>query len=200
MTRDWTSFRLLGPDQHAHRHDWPASATPPVAHPGPAGTTGLSAASHHLALDLLATGLPAAEHLRAAATHLYLLADLLRADIRAAFLFTGWQRWSAGLTPAARVALGELAQQEAVHLLRSVAQASGHTPWQRHGERLRTAATELRDEPQLPYLLFDHAQSTHERLGIDAATQAVAARALRTALATGAVVPVPVRQPLPAAA
>lgn len=178
------------------KHDWPVSLVPALRRPGPRDGAAesslaaqLSAASSDFALELLADGgLAPDDHLNAAALNLRFLSGLLPAADRASFLFHGWQHWSRSLTPAQRIELGEQAAKEAEHIMRtteqSVTQAHWLDPWQRYFRALESILDSQSSAAGTPinYLLFEHAHLTHNRLGVPAGVEAVAARALRTAL------------------
>lgn len=196
--------------QQSRQHDWPVLVAPRAAElPDGAGSSALSAPlsalSSDFALDLLADGaLPAEDQVVAAAINLRFLTEQLPVAARAPFLFHGWQHWSAGLTPAQRVELGEQAHKEAEDLLRAteeaVDRAHWRQPWQRYFAGLAAAVAAHGTPEHTTYALFEHAQATHNRLGIGAAAESVAARALRTALSRHAGAVPSLRQPVPAAA
>ena len=190
------------------KHDWPMSLIPTA----PAGSrfragsdvaAHLAAASSDFALDLLASGLTERDHLPAAVLHLRFVSDLLPAAERTAFLFHGWQLWSRPLSPDQRMDLVEQSGQLG-HLTGLLAptqwRADWREPWARH---LRVLSSIVDTHAAavggaLTYLLFEHAHLTHNRLGIPVAVEAVAARALRTALIDSAareLATLPVPQP-----
>lgn len=180
----------------AARHDWPASpvrsrAGSPAT--GPDRTSGLladlSVLSSDLALDLLGDGdLGPVAQLDAATRHLRFLSGLMPDRDRPAFLFLCWQHWSRELTADQRVELVRQADQQAAELLHP---AAGTDRWQHRWDRYFDEFNALLQgeagDPDLPvnYVLFDHAHLTHNRLGIMAGTEALAARAVRAALHTG---------------
>jgi hypothetical protein len=178
------------------RHGWSADpvwnrASAPAS--GAHRTTGLladlSVLSCDFALDLLGDGdLDSAAQLDAATRHLRFLSGLMPPADRPAFLFLCWQHWSRELTADQRVERGRQADQLAMELLH---RAAGTAPWQQRWDRYfdEFCAVLQGDsgDPDQPvkYVLFDHAHLTHNRLGIAADTEALAARAVRTALRSG---------------
>ncbi|MFW6695348.1 hypothetical protein [Streptomyces sp. MAR4 CNX-425] len=150
----------------------------------------LSELASELALKVLGGGpLDRAEQVSTAALHLRLLTELTPPGNRPAFLFLNWQHWSRTLGPALRVELHEQAEKLAPALLAGTVETARdhrHRPaWTEYGRALRTTVADhaAAGRPALAYELFDHAHHTHLRLGITVAAEAVAARALRSALA-----------------
>ncbi|MEU3569795.1 hypothetical protein AB0E96_15400 [Kitasatospora sp. NPDC036755] len=149
--------------------------------------------SGELALETLRHGpLDEERQLGFAVLHLGRLVELLPESERPAFLFLYWQERVGRLSREERLRAAERAD---VH---GAALAAAATPEGfgnfRSGELAGTAlrnyldaarsAVEAPARPDAPanYLLFGHARHTHERMGIPASTDALAARALRTAL------------------
>ena len=92
---------------------------------------------------------------------------------RAAFLFHCWQLCSAELEPADRVRLARRADVLAKEATTQTAiPPHALAAWHRYLTALRASYT-------TNYSLFRHSQLTHERLGVPAADQALAARVLR---------------------
>ncbi|MEU6593900.1 hypothetical protein ABZ923_32600 [Streptomyces sp. NPDC046881] len=175
---------------------WSSAAAPGV----PAGLSGgspaagapavaLASASSDLALAVLRDGVPTADAQRSLALlHLRTLAGLIPDGHRLGFLFLYWQAQATALSPGERIAVAQLADREI-----------GERPWEpsgdfwpgEHAERawrdyVRAAhalvAAESAAGGPVNYLLFRHARETHARLGVPAATEAFAARAVRAAL------------------
>ncbi|MFK3982409.1 hypothetical protein ACI2K4_18765 [Micromonospora sp. NPDC050397] len=165
----------------------PGAELPPGSVDTQLGET-LADLSSDLALDLLATGpLDPADQLRVASLHLRTTSELVPESDRASFLFLGWQHWSRQLTPAHRVRLGAQADLIAPDVLDLTAETARQWRWRElwppYGTALRAVVEEHRaqDCPLLNYLLFDHVERTHHRLGLPLEVTAVAAGALRAA-------------------
>lgn len=147
----------------------------------------LATESSEFALTLLQGGeLAAAEQRRLATLHLWHLSGLTAPGDRAAFLFHFWQFGTDRMDPAGRVQLASEADAYATGLIDRPLDGGG-APWERYVPAVRTVV----EDPQegvvpVNYLLYDHVQLTHDRLGIPERTGALAARALRAALAAGA--------------
>ncbi len=186
------------------QHDWPMHLPGPrhsSAAPGSSGAASqapsvadrLSACSSDFALNVLANGgLAAAERLCAAAANLRFVTEIMpgaaKPAERAAFLFLGWQQWSRELSPAKRLALGGQACEVAPAILSQAAETIADSRWNGLWQDYFAAVESILASGQSPglpvrYVLFEHAHLTHNRLGIPAATEALAARALREALA-----------------
>ncbi|MEU4564027.1 hypothetical protein AB0F72_37090 [Actinoplanes sp. NPDC023936] len=153
-------------------------------------TVELSTLSSDLALDLLGgAGLGEPERFALAVVNLSEITALLPPAGRAGFLFQCWQHWAAPLTSVDRRQLISRATGDAVRLLDAVGDrqwpATHITAWERYADALRLTA----GAGVAPYLLLDHAHRTHRRIGIDAATEALAAQTLRTVLEAGLAVP-----------
>ncbi|MCX5410019.1 hypothetical protein OHA37_40040 (plasmid) [Streptomyces sp. NBC_00335] len=147
----------------------------------------LATESSEFALTLLQDGeLAASEQLRLATQHLWHLSALTAPGDRAAFLFHFWQFGTDRLEPAGRLELAAEADAYGADLI--VRPLAGDVLlWDRYVPAVRTVI----EDPQeggvpVNYLLYDHVQLTHDRLGIPVQTGALAARALRAALAAGA--------------
>ncbi|MHA4818918.1 lantibiotic dehydratase C-terminal domain-containing protein [Streptomyces aculeolatus] len=150
----------------------------------------LATVSSDFALALLAAGRPRpAERLPLAAAHLRRVSALTTGDARAALLFHLWQYATDGLAPEHRLRLTAEAEAQARDF------GNGHAPWDTHdlaeyADAVAHAAGRPGDGEgpggdgvPVNFLLFDHAWLTHERLGISSATTALAAVAVRSALA-----------------
>ncbi|WP_410641675.1 hypothetical protein [Amycolatopsis sp. lyj-346] len=156
------------------------------------------------ALGVLRDGvLPAAAQLPVAAYLLDRVAGLVPAADRRSFLFLYWEQWSRGMRPQQRLALAADADAQDAQSLRAAGEVFLHD---RHERAVRHYLGSLRQAvlgaPRTPdhppaYLLFTHAHLTNDCLGITTATEAAAARVLRSAL-PGGPVPVPPRKELPA--
>ncbi|WP_157495271.1 lantibiotic dehydratase C-terminal domain-containing protein [Kutzneria sp. 744] len=134
----------------------------------------LADASSDLALDLLADGeLDADGRLFAAVRHLENLTDGLDGGARTSLLFHCWQQWAGALSPAARV---DVVREADSAVLKGM---SKHEEWARYRARVESAADVA------GYVLLDHAHLTHNQLGIDARTEALAARVVRLSLVSG---------------
>ncbi|MEV6612044.1 hypothetical protein [Kutzneria sp. NPDC051319] len=145
----------------------------------------LASLSSELALGLVRDSeLPTTAVVPTAALHLATVLGLLPEPARLPFLFQCWQEWSSPLPPAARVALGIRADRYAPSVVDDVALLGGG-PW----DRYRHAIREQCDIGPDLYLLFDHTLLTHDRIGIGRPDGALAARALRALLTTGATLP-----------
>lgn len=156
----------------------------------------LAYASSELALVLLggdACWLAGIE-LPLAVAHLRHLTDLLPAADRLGFLFLHWQDRGRCLTGAHRRDLAAQADADA----EKIVLAAGDLPlagaaaiaWRRYLDRV---AEVVRGDHQAPrgFLLAQHAQLAHQRWGIDAAVDALAAMALRLALLRDHPLPAP---------
>lgn len=154
--------------------------------------TDLSQLSSEFALDLLAAGGPDPAVLFAV-THLAQLAELLPARDRAAFLFQCWLHRAAELSAETRHELMGLARADAGAVLDAVAgqrwRPGQPAIWSDYLGRLPGVASAPGRLEPAPYVIFDHAHLTHNRLGIDAADEALAAQVVRTALLAGLEVP-----------
>jgi hypothetical protein len=150
----------------------------------------LSALSSDLALGLLAAGGPgAAGQVAVAALHLRLLTALVPPADRLAFLFQCWQDWGRSLSPRVRAELARTADEIAPDMTTTMARLATAPRlgplWARYRRSL-LAHWESHgpggDAPRA-YVLFQHAHLTHDMLGISPQEAAVAARALRSAMA-----------------
>jgi hypothetical protein len=155
----------------------------------------LAEVSSDLALALAGNGtLTGYPETTIAVLHLAYLVELIDESKRAAFLFHCWEHWSRELTPEHRVELASQAPDQIERELRTAADArlleSASEWWRRYLAGVRANTTDLAG----PYLLFDHAHLTHQRLGISARTEALAARIVRTGL-TAESFPIPQLQP-----
>ena len=136
----------------------------------------LSDTSSDFALEMIKNGEPdPAAKLGTAVRHLAAMVDLLPTRHRAGFLFHCWQHWARNLTPRERI---ELTTTE-VNV--EYDNATGNA-WEHYLDAIRNIVTNQR-EPAA-YLLFDHAHRTHNRIGIDGRTEALAALAVRASLSS----------------
>lgn len=184
---DLLGYRLR---REAGRHGWTVASPSPLR-PFPHSPTGpvaadLAAASSEFAAGLLSLALDTRDHLPVAALHLRLVTGILPPEAGGAVLFHGWHLWSRALSPGHRRALVDQADQAGqLADLRSPAdwRPDGIAIWDGYRETLVEVLDRHADATAdiRPYLLFDHAHRTHNRLGIPTATQAVAARAVRAA-------------------
>jgi hypothetical protein len=151
----------------------------------------LSVLSSDLALELLATGgFEAAEQVGVAALHLRLVTGLVPPHDRLAFLFQYWRHSGRSLAPSVRVELGGRAHEIAPDVASTTTRLAtaaryGHL-WGWYGRSLLARWERYRsggDAPPRAYVLFQHACLTHNRLGISPEEEAVAAMALRSAMA-----------------
>ncbi|MFI6822857.1 hypothetical protein ACIBJE_18155 [Micromonospora sp. NPDC050187] len=147
----------------------------------------LAQAGSELALSLLGGDAPwlAGMELPLAVAHLRHLCDLMPVADRPAFLFLHWQDRSRSLSAAHRRDLAVQADTGA----EKIVLAAGDLPstgtvaaaWQRYLDRVTEVMGGDHATPR-GFLLAEHAQLTHERWGIDAAVDSLAAMALRLAL------------------
>ena len=152
----------------------------------------LSSASSEFALDLLrlADLDDAHEQLATAVRHLCCLVGLTPESDRHSFLFLSWEQAAGRLLPEQRLAVARRAEGEATPIVRDAAGTADVTEervWQRYLATVREITDECRTDGELPtnYLLFEHTHLTHDRLGIPAETEALAAQVTRTALRGG---------------
>jgi hypothetical protein len=110
------------------------------------------------------------------ATHLRAVTELIGQGDRAGFLFHCWQHWTTRLPPWERVGLLRSARQLGDRLEPCVLHGSAAAAEQQY----RAALAHLRSTP--PYLLVDHINDLHLRLGVAPAVQAVAAQIVRLSL------------------
>lgn len=149
----------------------------------------LATASSDFAVGLVcARAVTPRTQLATAVGHLREVVELVAGADRGSFLFSCWQSWTSGMRPDRRVELVRRADDQAGALLATAAEVSrpprvaGH--WRRYVDALHQAVGRDADGPDgapRNYLLFDHAHLTHARLGIAVATEALAARVLRSA-------------------
>ncbi|MCJ1678331.1 hypothetical protein MTF65_13430 [Streptomyces sp. APSN-46.1] len=182
---------------HTAAHNWPVITDrydPPTAKYRTSQTIRLAdrlaTESSEFALRLLQDGGPRPEErLPLATLHLWHLCALMAPADRAAFLFHFWQFGTDDLGPAGRVQLAAEADGYAATLLSSPPEVDGQV-WERYVPAVRSVIGGRQDTGvPVNYLLYDHAQLTHDRLGIPTATAALGARALRGVLAAGATLP-----------
>ncbi|MEU7384963.1 MULTISPECIES: hypothetical protein [unclassified Streptomyces] len=129
----------------------------------------LASTSSDFALTALRDGRPG---LTAAVWHLRRLVELIPEPDRASFLFHCRQHWVSPLTPARRVELTTAAEV-------SLEPFDAPEAWQQHLDAVRQIVTTAGGMPTR-FLLFDHAQITHNQLGVDNAGAALAARVVRS--------------------
>jgi hypothetical protein len=101
------------------------------------------------------------------ASHLSSVTELINPCDRGGFLFHCWQSWAAPLAPEERVRLLGIARELGGRL----------SPCAPHDLAAGTV-THLRC-PAPPYLLFDHVNELHLRLGVTPAVRALAAQIVR---------------------
>jgi hypothetical protein len=177
MSRLWANDRL-----HA------AQVPIPAAH--------LASASRDPALETASGGELSAQAQEALALLLVQAAvRLVPEPQRPGFLFLSWQTAAAALSPHERVQIAARADRYGPERTR---RAADHIPrggdveaaWRRYVETAQNiVATDDRTGPPTNYLLFEHARQTHTRLGIPAATESFAARAVRVSLRAGVTEP-----------
>jgi hypothetical protein len=185
VERGW---QLRERDGDVHGTPWERCAG--VSHAEARLAGALSVLSSDLALELLATGgFDAAEQVGVAALHLRLLTGLVPPHDRLAFLFQCWQHSGRSLAPSVRVELVKRADeitQDIAGTTARLATASryGHL-WGWYGRSLLARWERHRSDGDVPraYVLFQHAYLTHNRLGICPEEEAIAAMALRSAMA-----------------
>jgi hypothetical protein len=114
------------------------------------------------------------------ATHLRAVTELVGPGDRAGFLFHCWLHWTTALAPRERVGLLRIARQLGDRLEPCVL----HGPAAAAEQRYRAALAHLRSTAPPPYLLADHVNDLHLRLGVAPAVQAVAAQIVRLSLPT----------------
>ncbi|WP_051966417.1 lantibiotic dehydratase C-terminal domain-containing protein [Kitasatospora mediocidica] len=188
----------------AASHDWPVAAEHggrPADHhdslPARRLAERLAALSSDFALDLLRDGrLDADRQFEMAVLHLGSLVSLVPARERASFLFTLWQHRSQAMAPAERVRVSEAARRQAdvIPVLLDGRLDSG--VWAGYTRAVDAIVSDVPLGAAVPvnFLLFEHAQLTHDRLGLSLAAETLAANALRGALADG----LPLTAPAPA--
>lgn len=164
----------------------------------------LAQAGSEVALTLLGGDVPrlTGMELPLAVAHLRHLCDLMPVADRPAFLFLHWQDRSRSLTGAHRCELAAQADTGA----EKIALAAGDLPstgpvaaaWRSYLDRVTEVMGEDHQTAPRGFLLAAHAQLTHERWGIDAAVDSLAAMALRLALLRDR--PPPSAPPVPTAA
>lgn len=108
-------------------------------------------------------------------TNLKAVTELVDPDARGGFLFHCWQSWAAPLPPRERVRLLGVARE----LDGRLDPCAPHGPASVAAQRYLTALTHLRSPAPPPYLLFDHLNELHLRLGVAPAVRAVAAQIVR---------------------
>lgn len=177
------------------RHGWPMIMDcyeSPSAHYIGTRDAELSSASSELALDLLNAGeLRGDAQLTMAVQHLCHIVELIPGGDRTAFLFFYWTYWANGMSPGQRIDLATRADRDYELILRAAAKtqllSNTEVSWQRYLWVVRETILTRRPNDDIPanYLLFKHAHLTNNRLGIGVATEALAARALRTTLREG---------------
>ncbi|TWP46941.1 hypothetical protein FKR81_33325 [Lentzea tibetensis] len=138
------------------------------------GCEQLAHASSDLAVDIGAMN----DWLPFAYFHLCELVELVHPADRGQFLFLCWQRWTAAFLPEHRVKLLGAADAWVPPATdqRHLTGAAGES-WTAYLHAVRRACA---DSVHPHYLLYEHLHSTHARLGIDLASQALAARSTRT--------------------
>ncbi|WP_432841621.1 hypothetical protein [Dactylosporangium sp. CA-092794] len=173
----------------AARHGWSVHPPAPAGEPGSgAGDDDLlprlAAASSDFAVEVAAHPLTADEQFGLAVVHLRRLYDFLAPEHHLPLLFHGWHHWSRSLTPPDRVRLAATADRHAEGPLSGQVREPWQSALQRYAQRVGAALQGHRDGAHgpLPYLLFDLAHATHDRLGLAPAVGAAAARALRGSL------------------
>lgn len=160
----------------------------------PAGrAAGIDHAASEFALALLRRGEPEPDAtLPVTVCHLARVLSLVPESAHADFLFLCWQRRIRPLGATQRVDLGIAADRMATTLAERLDGVRPDHVWQRYARALRRILVEQPPTDLVPvnYLLFEHVHLTHDRLDIPVVVQALAVRALRTALTTGAIVSV----------
>ncbi|MEV5959490.1 hypothetical protein AB0M11_38100 [Streptomyces sp. NPDC051987] len=200
-----TADRLRGREGGGSPSTWSFGSPPGV----PAGafsgspaaeglTVALASASSDLALAALRDGgLPEDTQRSLALLHLRTLAGLVPDAHRLGFLFLYWESRATELSPGERTRIAQLADR---HVAEQVSEQSEdiwrgeheETSWRDYVRATRALVPgDAGAAPPVNYLLFRHARETHARLGIPAATEAFAARAVRAALRAAPAVPVP---------
>jgi hypothetical protein len=117
-----------------------------------------------------------------AVAHLSRLIELVDESARAGLLFQCWEHWSRELEPRRRREVADLAVSRAPGIVRDACSAFGRSvDWDGY---LSAVADAVAGQAG-PYLLFDHAHLTHQRLGIGVAAEAFAARVVRIGLGVG---------------
>lgn len=182
---------------HTAAHNWPVITDrydPPTAKYCTSQTIRLAdrlaTESSEFALALLQEGgLDPRDRLTLATLHLWHLCALMAPSDRAAFLFHFWQFGTEELSPAGRVQLASEADGYAVTLLNGLPAVDGGV-WEQYLPAVRSVIEGQQDSGvPVNFLLYDHAQLTHDRLGIPTETAALGARALRAALSAGVTLP-----------
>lgn len=188
-------------DAVRRRHQAASFATEAYAARDAARGGALAYASSELALTLLGetSCWLNGSQLPLAVAHLRHLTDLLPAADRLGFLFLHWQDRGRALTGAQRRDLAAQADADA----EKIVLAAGELPltgvaanaWQRYLHRVAEVVSRDHAVPR-GFLLAQHAQLAHQRWGIGAADDALAALALRLALIRDH--PLPAAPPSPA--
>lgn len=109
------------------------------------------------------------------ATHLKTVTELIGPDARGEFLFHCWQSWAAPLPPRERVRLLGIARELGGRLSPCALYGPAADAQRRH----LSALTHLCSPLPRPYLLFNHLNELHLRLGVAPAVRAVAAQIVR---------------------
>ncbi|MGC4892198.1 hypothetical protein [Micromonospora sp. DT31] len=150
----------------------------------------LSAMSSDLALALSTRATPEeSDGVRLAALNLRLVCELLPSEDRGGFLFLLWLLGSDGATAGERLLMATRADEAASTILGlsdpDTLDKDDRGDWCAYAQKLRFLVDEYRHRPGvlINYALFDHARLTHHRLGLSQTVEAVAARALRPAMA-----------------
>lgn len=161
-------------------------------------TVALASASSDLALAVLRDGRLSEDTQRSLALlHLHTLAGLVPDAHRLGFLFLYWESRATELSPDERTRIAQLADR---HVAERTSEPSENiwrgehatTSWRNYVRATRALVPGDADAaPPVNYVLFRHARETHARLGIPAATEAFAARAVRAALQAAPAVSVP---------
>jgi hypothetical protein len=143
----------------------------------------LSAASSDFAVRLLAdTSRGSWEQFALAVAHLRCIVALVPQEQQLPFLFQCWQHWAAVLSPRARVDCAPNARLAAGSIVPGPAETGAGDIWRSYQRSLSQIVSTAGAGTGVPvnYLLFDHAHRTHSRLGIQAATEALAVRVVRS--------------------
>lgn len=124
-------------------------------------------------------------HLPTAARHLAGLAALLPGPTRTAFLVHCWEQWTRGMDPGRRVETYAEATRPAGTIARAIDGARLGTDaehaWRVYLDQVRAIVVDSSrtDHGPVPYLMFQHATRTHERLGVPPEIAASVAASLR---------------------